>query len=98
MSELSAETKKIVGEIAAHLIGRVSTVATKWADQIVSNLGPEVVRLTEKADRKVLPSDSEEQRVKVIRELVEELDELLDNIEVNVTVGGRTFTVKGFGP
>ena len=98
MSELSAETKKIVGEIATHLIGRVFDVATKWAHEIVSNLAPEVDRLTEKANRKVLPSDSEERRVKVMRELVEELDELLDNVEVHVTVGDRTFTVRGFRP
>ena len=98
MSELSAETKKIVGEITTHLIGRVVDSATNWANEIVSHLAPELDRLTEKANRKVLPSDSEEQRVKVMRELVEELDELLDNVEVHVTAGARTFTVKGFGP
>ena len=96
MSGLSAETKKIVGEIETRLSQRIVAVAQQWANQIVSNLAPEVHRLAEHANRKVLPSDSEDRRVQVMRELIKELDELLDDVKVNVSVGDRTFTVRGF--
>ena len=55
-------------------------------------------RLTEKANRKGLPSNTEERRVMVMRELAKVLDELLDNVESDVTVADRAFTARGFAP
>lgn len=74
------------------------TLGKRLADRVVNELRPEVDKLANKATRKTLPSDTEERRVQVVRELAEGVDELLDNVHISVTVGDRSFTVKGFGP
>ena len=98
MRELTPETKNAIGEIAERLAARIKTSAVQWTAVITNNIVGEVRKLTDKANRKTLPSDTEKRRLQVARELAEGFDELLDSVEIHVTVGDRSFTVKGFGP
>ena len=97
MNEPSQHDKVTIPDsVARSLIERVNIVGQRWANAIVGALREQASTIIERAHGKVGPHDSNERRLEVMRELGEELEELLDSVEIRVTVGERSFTVKGF--
>ena len=93
---LTPQGKRAVKKMAADAQKMLLQFATNLATHVTNRLEPELAELAEKAERVFQRCDTEKQRLGVAEDFIEDIEKLLKSVDIEVTVEGRSFKVKGF--
>ena len=97
-SQLTPEGERSVRKMAEYASQMLLRVASDWGTQFTNRLEPHVSELIEKFERRSDLCETEDQKLNLFQDFIGKIEDLLDSIEIAVTVGGQSFEVKGFRP
>ena len=92
---LTPEGERAVQKMAADAAKMILRTSTNLATRIANHLKPDMDVLTKKMARRLKQGDTERQRLEVAKDFITDVEKLLESVNVDVTVNGKSFKVKG---
>ena len=93
---LSPEGERVAKNAVEELGSAIVHVANNLANDILVRLQPEIDELVENYKKPIEQSKTEKQKLEIAEDVIQEFRKLIESIEVEATVNGKSFKVKGF--